>query len=891
MKRAALIFAALAAVLSCGRAGDHFISDKDYREEVLSAFDARMSSFGGSLRQFYTPGEGVTAEEEEALRFLYAYMPLADLTDYPTAFYLENVRATFRSCEEMPWGKDVPELLERHFVLPLRVNNENLDTSRIAFYRELAPRVKDLPMKDAILEVNHWCHEKASYQPSDGRTLSPMSMYRNALGRCGEESTFCVAALRSVGIPARQVYTPRWAHTDDNHAWVEAWADGEWWFIGACEPEPVLNLGWFNAPASRAMLMHTKVFGRYYGPEETVLLSPNYTEVNLIGNYAETGKSTVKVVWGPGSGHEEGSPVDSARVDFCIYNYAEFYPAVAKYTDNEGSTTLSAGLGDMLAWASKDGLYGYAKVSFGRDELVTITLDAPGPSTLSCHSERCEESRSIMIVPPPEGANIPDVSPELRAGNDRRFAEEDAIRKAYEATFPSKSEAEAFAIENGYDVSAARFIIGARGNWRVIEDFLAGAPDKARAVELLSSLSRKDCQDITPEILSDSYDNAASVLCPRVELEFLSPYKTFFLTELTEDEKTELSDPEKLTVWIREHVRTIDDPKAWRIPMSPVSVWKARVADERSKANFFVALSRTLGTDARKDPVTGKLQYKSGDEWLDVSLDDKATKAEAAPEGTLLLRYAPIPTVDNPGYYKHFTISRIDDGRTRLLGFDEGEVDMGGGMDFIHAFGRGVALDAGHYILTSGNRLADGSVPVTVTEFDIREGETTEVDLRLTTLEDAVSVIGSFNVETRCQPYGGDSPQSVLSLTGRGFYVAGVVEPGKEPSNHALRDIAAEKEKLEAWGGKILLMTRDSAAMDVLQKDIASGKFGTLPSNVVFAVDSGAATEKALVGGMKLSGKDLPIFIIGDSFNKVYFVSEGYTIGLGTTILGILGRL
>lgn len=59
----------------------------------------------------------------------------------------------------------------------------------------------------------------------------------------GEESTFLVAALRSVGIPARQVYTPRWAHTDDNHAWVEAWADGKWYFLGACEPEPVLISG------------------------------------------------------------------------------------------------------------------------------------------------------------------------------------------------------------------------------------------------------------------------------------------------------------------------------------------------------------------------------------------------------------------------------------------------------------------------------------------------------------------------------------------------------------------------------------------------------------------------------------------------------------------------
>ena len=180
-------------------------------------------------------------------------------------------------------GWNVPERIFRHFVLPVRANNENLDTSRVAFYRELKPRVEGMNMKDAILEVNHWCHEKLTYKPSDARTLSPLSSMRSSLGRCGEESTFAVAALRAVGIPARQVYTPRWAHTDDNHAWVEAWADGDWYFLGACEPEPVLNLGWFNSPASRGLLMHTRVFGNYDGPEEKVMVGPNFTEINQIG--------------------------------------------------------------------------------------------------------------------------------------------------------------------------------------------------------------------------------------------------------------------------------------------------------------------------------------------------------------------------------------------------------------------------------------------------------------------------------------------------------------------------------------------------------------------------------------------------------------------------------
>ena len=178
---------------------------------------------------------------KQYLDFLYQYLPLPDRCDYSRAFYEHNVQLSLQTRQEMPWGKRIPEREFRHFVLPIRVNNENLDNSREVFYKELKDRVIGMSMYDAILEVNHWCHEKVTYRPTDARTSSPLATVRTAYGRCGEESTLLVAALRSVGIPARQVYTPRWAHTDDNHAWVEAWADGVWYFLGACEPEPVLT--------------------------------------------------------------------------------------------------------------------------------------------------------------------------------------------------------------------------------------------------------------------------------------------------------------------------------------------------------------------------------------------------------------------------------------------------------------------------------------------------------------------------------------------------------------------------------------------------------------------------------------------------------------------------
>ena len=68
--------------------------------------------------------------------------------------------------------------------------------------------------------------------------------------------------------------------------------DGEWHFLGACEPEPVLDLGWFNAPAARGMLMHTRVFGRYEGPEQVLSQSACYTEINVTSNYAEVSPLT-----------------------------------------------------------------------------------------------------------------------------------------------------------------------------------------------------------------------------------------------------------------------------------------------------------------------------------------------------------------------------------------------------------------------------------------------------------------------------------------------------------------------------------------------------------------------------------------------------------------------
>lgn len=878
-----LLLFVLFAGISCNKQ-QHFISDDAFRAEVENDFQAKQAALpNGNL--FTVFDQQMTPDEREALTFLYAYMPIGDITDYDGQLYLDNIRSSFRARVEMPWGDSIPEDIFRHFVLPVRVNNENLDESRMVFYEELKDRVKGLSLYEAVLEVNHWCHEKVIYTPSDARTSSPLASVKTAYGRCGEESTFAVAALRSVGIPARQVYTPRWAHTDDNHAWVEAWVNGKWYFLGACEPEPVLNLGWFNGPAYRGMLMHTKVFGKYNGPEEVMDVTDGYTEINVIDNYAPTAKATITVV------DENGQPVAGADVEFKIYNYAEFYSVANKKTDAAGKTFLSAGKGDMLAWATKDGKFGYSKVSFGKDNDLTITLDKkPGDI----------ETVTLDIIPPVDGSIAAEVTDEQKEANAKRLHEEDVIRGKYVATFYTEEKAEALAKELGIDpLKTADFMIGSRGNWREIEKFLRVTPADKRsmAMDLLNVISAKDLRDTPASVLIDHLDNVQAVqsslfteyiLNPRVANEFLTPYRKFFVANVDPAwvEKAK-ADPQLIVDWVKGNISINDKLNPQRIPVMPMGVWKSRVADKGSRNIFFVALCRSLGIPARIEPVARKVQYAKGLNWVDV--DFEAAEQTVAKQGKVVASYQPIKALQDPKYYSHFTIAKVlPTGKLQTLNFEAGDVDMGGGDTWSALLKKPLSMDEGHYMLVTGTRMANGSVLAEISFFNIEPGKTSNIELEMRESQDDVQVIGNFNSENKFKRADNGEETSLLATTGRGYYIVAVLGARQEPTNHAMRDIAAVKKDLEEWGRGMVLLFPDEKGF----QNFDPKEFGELPSTITYGIDIDKTIQKEIAAAMKLQNANtLPIFIIADTFNRVVFVSQGYTIGLGDQLMKVIHKL
>lgn len=891
MKNSIIALCLSAAVILTGCAG-HFIEDRNYRHTVAEDLQTRadvLDACGICLDQMQ-----LEQDEQEALEFLYAYMPLGDIVNHAPEYYLEHYRMTEKALKTMPWGRSVPEREVRHFVLPVRVNNENLDTSRTVFYKELAPRVKDLSMYDAVLEVNHWCHEKAVYMPSDRRTSSPLATVKTAYGRCGEESTLLVAALRSVGIPARQVYTPRWAHTDSNHAWVEAWVDGEWKFLGACEPEPVLNLGWFNAPASRGMLMHTNVFGRYGGPEEIVRETPNYTEINVISHYApESAVVEIAVI------DTDGRPVHDAKVSFHIYNYSEFNSVAFKMTDAEGKASLRAGLGDMMVFASKDGHFGSAKVTYGRDESVTVVLQ---------HTEGAGIPHIEMeVVPPVENAQLPDVTDEQRAENTRRMEYEDSLRNAYVATFYDRVEALEWAgtlerVWPDQDERIADILVASRGNHPEITSFIKEAAQKdclSSALFLLESLTEKDLRDTPKYILDDHLYNGpagensvGNVLCPRVDTELLTPYRAFFQQNVPESLVDSLhKDPALFVAWCRDNLTLHDEITLRYVQLDPRRVWETRLADKASREIFFVAVCRSFEVAAWMDPVTRAVRYLHPEDYRVYDVDFDAQEQTVAPKGSLKLTYDEIPLLDDPKYKTHFTISKYVDGGFQLLNYSGTWTSL---------FKEPQSMDCGYYMLVSGSRMSGGNVFADVEYFTVEEGKTTVAELVMRDVADQIRVIGAFDSEMK---YGlprtsaSDNDiegechfdraqrveKSVLETTGRGYFAVALIDHGTEPVNHALMDISAVADELEAWGRPILLIfaTEEDCRKFRLQDF-------DLPSTVHFGVDIDGNMRRMIASEMKLDkGGRLPLIVLADTFNRVVFFSQGYNIGLGESLVKI----
>ena len=400
---------------------------------------------------------------QEYVDFLRRALPEEDRIALPDAALERVARHALTVREATPWGRSIPEWIFRDYVLFPRVNDEFPEAWHAPIWESLRARLAGLSMTEAALEVNVWCAEHATYQSTDNRTAGPLTVLRRGCGRCGEESTLLTAALRAAGIPARQMYSPRWAHCDDNHAWVEVWLDGGWHYMGACEPEPEPDSGWFTAAASKAMLVHTRAFGEAPEGERVEREYGSFSIVNRTAAYARTRRVTVRVADGV-------RPLPGAAVRFELANMAELYPISEKITDARGEAELETGCGTLRIHAT-DGNRWLARTTDA--ERVEIDLK----DGFSCEEKAAAEAPQTQKNRGKENDGTVCGGADAQAGEAR---ERCAVRGESEAL---REEAAGCGGEQNAPASrmASRERCAARGESEALREKAAGRGDEQNA--------------------------------------------------------------------------------------------------------------------------------------------------------------------------------------------------------------------------------------------------------------------------------------------------------------------------------------------------------------------------------------------------------------------------
>jgi hypothetical protein len=102
-----------------------------------------------------------------------------------------------------------------------------------------------------------------------------------------------------------------------------------------------------------------------------------------------------------------------------------------------------------------------------------------------------------------------------------------------------------------------------------------------------------------------------------------------------------------------------------------------------------------------------------------------------------------------------------------------------------------------------------------------------------------------------------------------------------------MNDMARVSAELEAWGRSIVLLFPNEQGL----QQFDAKEFGTLPNTISYGIDT-SNVAAVIARSLNLPNSTiLPIFVIADSFGRIVFVSQGYTIGIGEQMLKVIQKL
>ena len=346
-------------------------------------------------------------------------------------------------------------------------------------------------------------------------------------------------------------------------------------------------------------------------------------------------------------------------------------------------------------------------------------------------------------------------------------------------------------------------------------------------------------------------------------------------------------DAAAIAQWVRDSISIDNTRNPQKLCMSPIGVFRHRTTDAHSREIFFVAACRSVGIPARIDEVTGKVQVveqgargREQEEWQDVLFNSKELPLKEA-WGALSLTYNDFAIKENPSYYSQFSLSRLQNGTLTLQEFPEEAT-------WKDTFAQGVRMDAGQYLLVSGTRMADGSVLAHLDFFGLKAGAVQKQTLRLRDNADELRVIGNFNCENYFTNYKGVY-KTLLESNGRGYYVVALIRDNHEPSTHILHECEEANIYLSQWPHLFIMLFPTWEEFQSFRSHRQD--FDRLPDNFIFGVADPETIEAMHIQELTHGSQELPILLMGDTFNRVVWFQQGYTIGIVDQIMSVIRQL
>lgn len=800
-------------------------------------------------------------------KYLYAFMPDEDVVSYDENLFLKFVDFALMVKDKVSWGHEMDDTVFLNYVLQYRINNENIEFYKKEFFEELYPLIQDKGMYEAALLVNYWCFEKAVYETTDSRTISPLTALKRTIARCGEESTLAVAALRSVGIPARQVYTPRWAHCDDNHAWVEAWIDGEWHFLGACEPETKLDTGWFMLAASKAMLIHNKVFSNVVEGELITVQNKYATEINRLPAYADTQEVFAKVV------DTYGQPVKDAVVRFEVVNFAQLFPLVTLNTDDLGMVHFTTGYGSLMVEASKDGMLAHKLMDVREVSSLELTLLSE-PSDFY-------DMEEFTLVPPVGKAPVEEEDSQI--SKDKHKIYMDAAlekRQNYRASFYTGDKA--YSYSNSYPLykeTIKSCLENSLGNYKEIIEFLESDVEDVDfnyKVELLKTLLPKDLGDITCEQLIEHLSFALKykdlfeqeifinyILNPRVHLEMIVSYRKNIFSYFDENTRSKFREnPHLIYDFIQNEIEIGTENQFSTLCASSYGLLLHKRGNAISRKVLFVAICRSLGIPAKLQKSDNSLAYYLSGTWYYPG----KTINETRKTGLLSLKKDKDCCKDKFQYEENFTVAILKEGFYQTLDLSDQPFDQ---EQICYK------LDQGQYRITTANRKADGTILARCYYTSLLDTASLIIGLTKEEMKTEKVVIPPLTLQKHGKQYG-------LSQMIQGEKaVIAFIEPDAEPSQHLLNELLENKDDFIKSNIKIFLILNNETDKNnmLLQKVLKEISYGQI--FVGFEPDY----LNNIYDLFHIVDKKLPLVYLLDETMTAEYAWSGYNVGIGKLLI------